>query len=130
MPWMGKSRCTACHPKGLISLVVAGLLMFMGMQASATLPALKPQRAERAQPLEFTRKLLSQNETVSLDGDAPLQICNSASNPSDFYGIISRLALVIGVKAIQVGIARDMPAAPFACLAGITSPRGPPRVIS
>jgi hypothetical protein len=125
---MGKSRWTACHPKGLISFVVAGMLVFMGMQAAAA-PALKPQRSERIQPLEFARKLSSQDETLCRSGDAPSQICNSVSNPVDVFQANIHPALVIAAKATQVGFVRDEPQAPLLRFIGIASPRGPPDTI-
>lgn len=127
LPWMGRHRGTPRHPVRLISLFVAGMLVFIGVQASVTLgPALKPQRLERSHLPEQNR-FSAALEKAQCATSADLSACWRPTSVHDFvYAFLSVPGLVTEYMQTQIGLGSGQPVLHAAQLTGTASPRGPP----
>jgi len=131
LPWMGRHRGTPRHPVRLISLFVAGMLVFIGMQASVSLgPALKPQRLERSQ-LPDQNRFSAAFEKAQCASSADASGCLRQFGVHDFvYAFLSAPGLVTEYMRTQIGLGGGQPVLHAAQLAGTASPRGPPTTTS
>lgn len=127
MPWMGKGRSAPRHSTRLINVFVAGMLVFMGIHATANAaPVLKPHRLERShlpQP--------SASDDIIDAGQTALRHLIKTSVDHDFvHANLSVLALVTDyTKAQMPPEDRDVSSHGLR-LAQTVSPRGPPETFT
>ncbi|MES5098274.1 hypothetical protein ABUK73_08595 [Agrobacterium sp. BA1120] len=128
MPWIGKSRCAPLHSTRLIDVFVAGMLVFMGIQAAANAsPVLKPHRLERS---HLPQQTLPSGVEARDEFDGHVAICDICRHTLDHdfvYGILSVPALVTDYRKAQIGLEDLHSDLPGLRLAGTVSPRGPPK---
>jgi hypothetical protein len=128
---MGKNHCTPRYSRRLISVFAAGVLVFMGIQASASVTlAAKLHRFESAQRPQAAA-WLEQDATIAQRDGVALWTSYDRSVDHDFvYPFLPSLALVSGDMKDQIG-AEDMQFHAHGFhLTGTVSSRGPPRRIS
>lgn len=123
MPWMGKGRSAPRHSTRLIDVFVAGMLVFMGIQAAANAtPVLKPHRLERTHLPQH----VTPSDARSAGPDAMCDLCRATLDHGFVDGILSGYGLVTDYTKAQIGF-DDLRTDPQGFrLAGLVSPRGPP----
>ncbi|SCX03576.1 hypothetical protein DSM25558_0534 [Agrobacterium sp. DSM 25558] len=130
MPWTGKSHWTPRHSKRLINVLVAGMLVFVGLQTAASAaPVLKAHRLERSHLPQQQSSASTQVSTVGPDhGFAALY---QQSHDHDFvYACLSVCALVTDYTKAQITLETTRHVVHGFHLTGTASPRGPPRTTS
>ncbi|MBB3944789.1 hypothetical protein GGQ73_000714 [Rhizobium skierniewicense] len=131
MPWMGKNRWTPRYSKRLIGVFAAGMLVFIGIQASVSVAlTAKLHRLESSQRPQAATSL-AHNATSAQRHDSALWTSYARSVDHDFVDpFLPNIALVSGDMNDQIG-AEDMQFGGHGLrLTGTVSPRGPPRGIS
>ncbi|MCL6652430.1 hypothetical protein A6R70_09035 [Agrobacterium rubi] len=128
---MGKSHWTPRHSKRLIDVFAAGILIFMGIQASAgATPILKPHRLECAQRSQNSTSSTTDTATMRRDGGALWMPWEQSRNHDFVHSFLSFAALVSDYTKAQIGT-EDMQSNTHGFrLTGTVSPRGPPRIRS
>jgi hypothetical protein len=130
LPWTGKSHWNPRHSKRLINVFVAGMLVFMGIQAAANAaPILKAHRLERSH-------LPPQNSFAPTQISAAgshrcfAALCQQCSDHNFVCSNLSVSALVTDYTEAQITF-ETMPAEMHGFhFTGTASPRGPPQITS
>ena len=128
---MGKSHWTPRYSKRLISVFAAGMLVFMGIQASSSIaPSLKSHRLESSQRPQTATSLAKDAAVAQRDGAALRMFYGQSVDHNFVYAFLPCLALVSGYVRAQIGTEDMQSHAHGFRLTGTVSPRGPPRMIS
>ena len=130
MPWTGKSHWSPRHSKRLIDVFVAGMLVFMGIQATANAtPVLKAHRLERSH-LPQQNAVASPQVSVARAHQCFAALYQQSPDHDFVCSSLSVFALVTDYTATQITL-ENMPHVLHGFhLTGTASPRGPPSTIS
>jgi hypothetical protein len=128
---MGKSRWPLRQSKRLINVFVAGMFVFMGIQASVTTgTVLKPHRLERTQTPDQSWLPTAQG-SQNCHGDGSRHVfCPQLANHEFVYGFLPGAALVTDYTQAQIGFEGRQSPAQASRPTETASPRGPPQTAS
>ena len=129
MPSMGNRLCASRPSHRLIDLFVAGMLVFMGLQAAANgAPVLKPNRLERSQLPPQNIASATATETKGCTEIADL--CLKSADHGLVNHSLSVPRAVNAEATIQIGFDSLNAKMPGFHPLGAASPRGPPETAS
>lgn len=129
MPSMGNRLCASRPSNRLIDLFVAGMLVFMGLQAAANgAPVLKPNRLERSQlpPQDIASATAAETKGCTEIVDHCLKLADHGF----VHHHIPVQRTVDAQVPMQIGFDNPHAKMPGFHLLGAASPRGPPETVS
>ncbi|MGV1751113.1 hypothetical protein [Agrobacterium sp. CG674] len=129
MPSMGNRLCASRPSNRLIDLFVAGMLVFMGLQAAANgAPVLKPNRLERSQlpPQDIASATAAKTKGCT----AIVDLCLKSADHGFVHHHLPVQRAVEAQVNIPIGFDNQHAKIPGFHLLGAASPRGPPETVS